>query len=233
LRARILAGVFGDRPLPSEAQLAADFSTSRNVVREVLTLLRGEGLIDRIQGAGTFVVSGKAVQGLDRLRGLAESLDAGVDRLVNQVLLAEAVPATEIVAERLGLRTGDEVVALERVRMFDGQPLSLDASYLPVSIGAPLLLMDLARYDVFSLIERELGLPLGLATVSIEAVVADSVVAGLLQVPEGSPLLFMERLTHSDDGLPVDLEFVRYRGDRFSLSGRLYREPIPHPCEGG
>lgn len=231
LRARILAGVCGSRPLPSEAQLAVDFNASRNVVREALTLLRAEGLIDRIQGAGTFAVSDKAIQGLDRLRGLAESLGAGCDRLVNQVLLAEAVPATEIVAERLGLRTGDEVVALERLRILDGQPLSLDASYLPADIGAPLLLMDLARHDVFGLIERELGLSLGSATVSIESIAADSVVAGLLRAPVGSPLLFLERLTFSDDGRPVDLEFVRYRGDRLSLSGRLYRDAVLHPCE--
>src|SRR5689334_7962846 len=103
LRTRILAGVYGTRPLPSEAQLAADFRASRNVVRDVLTLLRMEGLVDRIPGVGTFVVSGKAVQGLDRLRGLAESFGTGPDRVVNHVLLADTVPATPAVAERLEL----------------------------------------------------------------------------------------------------------------------------------
>ncbi|NIJ11934.1 GntR family transcriptional regulator [Saccharomonospora amisosensis] len=228
LRARILAGVYGAEPLPSESQLAADFNASRNIVREVLTLLRGEGLVDRIPGSGTFVVSEKVVHGLDRLRGLAESFDSGGDRLVNRVLWAERVPATAIVAERLGLRPGEEVVALERVRSLDGEPLSLDASYLPADIGGPLLELDLVRNDVFCLIERELGLPLGAASVRIEAVAADVVVADLLDVADGSPLLFVERLTHSHAGRPVDLEFLRYRGDRLSLSGVLARSP--HPC---
>lgn len=229
LRARILAGVYGDQPLPSEAQLAADFHASRNIVREVLTLLREEGMVDRIPGSGTFVVSEKVVHGLDRLRGLAESFDSGCDRLVNRVLLAEQVPATTIVAERLGLEPGDDVVALERVRSLDGEPLSLDASYLPADIGGPLLDLDLVRNDVFGLIERELGLPLGAASVRIEAIAADATVADLLEVSDGSPLLFFERLTYSDAGRPVDLEFVRYRGDRLSLSGVLQRTPRPHP----
>jgi len=229
LRARILAGMYGDRPLPPEERLAADFQTSRNVIREALNLLRLEGLVDRIPGAGTFVVSDKAVQHLDRLRGLAESLDTGRDRLLNQVLLAETVPATPLVAERLALRPGEPVVALERLRLLDGEPLSLDASYLPADIGTPLLDLDLTRNDVFVLIERELGLPLGSAAVSIEAVTADVAVAGLLRVRQGSPLLFLERLTHADTGRPVDLEFVRYRGDRFSLSGWLHRTPVPNP----
>lgn len=87
LRARILTGAYGERPLPPETELAAEFGASRNIVRDVLTLLRAEGLVDRIPGAGTFVVSAKAVQGLDRLRGLAETFDAGAGRVVNQVVL--------------------------------------------------------------------------------------------------------------------------------------------------
>lgn len=228
LRARIVAGVYGDRPLPSEAELAADFATSRTVIREVLTLLRGEGLVDRIQGAGTFAISEKAVQSLDCLRGLAESFVTGHARVTNEVILAEAVPATSIVAERLGLSRGDLVVALERVRLLDGEPLSLDASYLPADIGLPLLDLDLTRHDVFALIESKLGLRLGEATISIEAIAADGVVAHLLRVPAGSPLLFFERLTYDEGDRPIDLEFVRYRGDRFSLAGRLQRERPHH-----
>lgn len=225
LRTRILAGVYGTRPLPSEAELAADFQASRNVVRDVLTLLRMEGLVDRIPGVGTFVVAGKAVHGLDRLRGLAESFGTGPDRVVNQVLLADTVLATPAVAERLQLDAGTEVVALERVRLLDGEPLSLDASYLPADVGRPLLEMDLTSNDVFVLIEQELGLPLGAAELSIEAIAADRTVADLLRVHDGFPLLFIERLTYTDAGRPIDLEFVRFRGDRMSLAGWLHRTP--------
>ncbi|WP_067022055.1 GntR family transcriptional regulator [Streptomyces dysideae] len=228
LRTRVLTGVYGNRPLPSEAALAAELGASRNVVRDVLALLRMEGLVDRIPGVGTLVVSGKAVQGLDRLRGLAESFDTGCDRVVNQVLLADTVPATPTVAERLEVTPGTEVIALERVRMLDDQPLSLDASYLPADIGRPLLEMDLTRHDVFGLIEGELGLCLGAAALSIEAIAADRTVAGLLRVPDGFPLLFLERLTYTDAGRPIDLEFVRFRGDRMSLSAWLHRTPDPH-----
>ncbi len=228
LRARILTGYYGDRPLPSEPLLATDFATSRNVIREVLGLLREEGLVDRIPGSGTFVVSDKAVQRLDRLQGLAESFDTGAARIVNQVLLCEIVPATPIVAQRLELAPATPVVALERLRLLDDEPLSLDASYLSADVGRPLLDMDLTSNDVFCLLEVELGRPLGAARVCIEAITADPTVAGLLKVAEGSPLLFFERLTYTDAGRPIDLEYVRYRGDRLSLSGTLDRAPGAH-----
>ncbi|AQW52558.1 transcriptional regulator, GntR family with UTRAsensor domain [Streptomyces hygroscopicus] len=33
----------------------------------------------------------------------------------------------------------------------------------------------------------------------------------------------LERLTHLCDGRPVDLEFIRSRGDRITMSGQLRR----------
>ncbi|GAB3994125.1 GntR family transcriptional regulator [Glycomyces albus] len=229
LRTRILEGEYGDRPLPSETDLAVEFSASRNVVREVLALLRDEGLVTRIQGCGTFVVSAKAEHGLDRLRGLAETFHAGHPRVANRVLLAERVPAVPLVAERLEIEPGAPVVALERIRLLDGEPVSLDASYLPAEVGEPLLAQDLEHRDVFALIESELGLPLGRARVAIESVAADSTVADLLETRVGSPLLFVERLAYSDLGRPVDLEFLRFRGDRISLSTLLVRRPVRNP----
>lgn len=107
LRTRILEGVYAREPLPPEAHLALEFGASRNIIREVLSLLRDEGLVTRIQGSGTFVVAGKLVHGLDRLRGLAETFEARQPRVTNHVVLAEMVPAVPLVAERqVGLPPG-------------------------------------------------------------------------------------------------------------------------------
>ncbi|HEX7277968.1 MAG TPA: GntR family transcriptional regulator [Acidimicrobiales bacterium] len=223
-------GVHGEGPLPSEHELCRQFGASRNVVRDALDLLRHEGLVRRVPGAGTFVTVRRAVHGLDRLRGLAETFHEGSDRVVNRVLAAEVVPASDFVAGRLEIEPGVPVVFIERLRCLDGRPLSLDASYLPADIAAPLLDGDtnggepvLATCDVFALIERSLGTELGMATVCIEAVAADAATAFLLEVALASPLLLVNRLARLVDGRPVDFEFVRYRGDRLSLTAHLVR----------
>lgn len=227
LRAQILAGVYTGRALPPETDVARDLRVSRNVIRDAFCLLREEGLIDRIPGAGTFVVSAKATQGLDRLRGLAESFDGLPGRVTNRVLLAEIVSASPPVAERLLVEEGSPVVALERVRLLDDVPLSLDTSYLPADRGRKLLHLDLVGRDVFGLLEDEIGIPLSAAALSIEAVAADAPVAAALEIAPGSPLLLLERLTFDCDGRPLDLEFVRYRGDRMALTGLLPRIGTP------
>jgi len=228
LRSQLLDGAYDGISLPDEQALGQQFGVSRNVVRESLDLLRHEGLVERIPGAGTFVVSRKATHGLDRLRGLAESFPGGPGhpgRVVNEVLVADVVPASSFVSDQLELPVGTPVLFIERLRLLDQAPLSLDASYLPADVARPLLDADLASEDVFGLLEERMGLGLASADLSIEAVAADESTARLLGMGPGAALLLVARLTRLADGRPVDLEFVRYRGDRLSLTTRLYRRP--------
>jgi GntR family transcriptional regulator len=128
-----------------------------------------------------------------------------------------------VLAERLGLEVGAPVVCIERLRRLGGLPLSLDLTYLPADVGEPLLAEDLVNNDVFTLLERICGQPLGRAEVGMEAVNADPHVAAVLDLPRGGALLLVERLTHLADGRPVDLEFIRFRGDRLTMRAVLDR----------
>lgn len=224
LRHQILSAVFGAGTLPPEGQLSRDFGVSRNTVRVALGLLVAEGLVERVPGVGTSVATGKYPHGLHRLMGLAETLHEHGE-ITNEVRTIALTRAPSAVADRLRLPPGAEVVYLERVRRLDGVPLSLDLTYLPHDIGGPLLTADLAGTDIFVLIERTAGQPLGAADVSLEAVNADPHSAALLDVARGAALLRVERLTHLADGRPVDLEWVRFRGDRLTMHGRLLRAP--------
>ncbi|MFE9556816.1 GntR family transcriptional regulator [Streptomyces sp. NPDC006703] len=56
LRARIITGQLQvDERLPSEAQLAAHYRVSTPTLRNALSVLQGEGLIEKIHGKGNFV----------------------------------------------------------------------------------------------------------------------------------------------------------------------------------
>lgn len=222
LRRQVLYGEFRSGVLPAESELVREFGTSRNTVREALDLLRAEGLVERCPGVGTLAVAEKYPHGLEPLRGLAETLreHGEVDNEVRATGLI--TPSREITA-RLRLAPGEPVVYIERIRRVNGLPLSLDLTYIARDLGEPLLAEDLARNDIFGLLERIAGQPLGRAEVTLEAVNADPHSAATLDAPRGAALLMLERLTHLADGRPVDLEFIRFRGDRIAMSGTLRR----------
>ncbi|MEU2123996.1 GntR family transcriptional regulator [Nocardia niwae] len=221
LRHQLHAGAF-DGALPSEQELAAEYGASRNTVRDALALLKDEGLIDRAPKVGTRVGTRKYDHGLDALLGLQETFK-GHGTVRNEVRAAMHVAAPPAVARKLGLAPGERVVYLERLRYLADLPLSLDLTYLTPDIGTEVLGHDLEHTDVFVLLERISGHSLGSADLALEAVPADPHTASTLEVPGGAPLLMLERLTRLDDGRPVDLEYIRMRGDRITMRGSLTR----------
>lgn len=221
LRHQIHAGAF-DGGLPTEHDLAAEFFVSRNTIREALAVLKNEGLIDRGPKVGTQVAVRKYDHGLDALVGLKETFkDYGEVR--NEVRAMQRLAAPPAVARKLRLEPGQQVVFIERLRYLGDLPLSLDLTYLVPDIGAEVVQHSLETNDVFALIEQFSGHRLGTATLALEAVSADAHSAATLQVPDGAALLMLERLTSLDDGRPVDLEYIRMRGDRITMRGSLMR----------
>ncbi|MFN6553800.1 GntR family transcriptional regulator [Mycolicibacterium septicum] len=221
LRHQIYEGTYAGA-LPAEAELAAEFFVSRNTIREALAVLKSEGLIDRGTKVGTHVAGRKYDHGLDALVGLKETFkDYGDVR--NEVRAVQRLSAPPAVARKLALEPGAQVVFIERLRYLADLPLSLDLTYLAPEIGEQVIGHALEDNDIFALIERVSGHRLGGASLALEAVSADPHTAATLQVPAGSALLMAERLTSLDDGTPVDLEYIRMRGDRITMRGNLNR----------
>ncbi|WP_306337958.1 GntR family transcriptional regulator [Streptomyces sp. KL118A] len=222
LRRQIASGAFASGLLPDERTLIADFAVSRNTVREALGVLRDEGVVERRQGVGTVIVRRPYEHTLEQLTGLAETLGTHGE-VINQVRVADVVRPPGEVARKLHVPDGGHVVHIERLRLLDGVPLSLDLTYLAADIGEPLLDADLAGRDLFGLIEQSTGGSLGSASVTVHAVGGDPHTCALLDIPAGSALFTVERLTRMPDGRPVDLEFLRIRGDRLAFHAELVR----------
>ncbi|MFB9833778.1 GntR family transcriptional regulator, partial [Actinoallomurus acaciae] len=213
--------------LPDERTLATQLGASRNAIREALGLLRAEGLITRRRGVGTVVAQQRYGHSLDRLAGLAETL-LGRGTITNEVRAAHPVAdMPDAVARRLELPRDAGAVYLERLRRLDGEPLSLDATYLPLDIGRPLLECELTDQDVFVLLERISGQPLGRADLAVHAMTAGADTAALLGIPAGAAVFAIDRLTRLADGRPVDAETVHIRADRLVLQATLHRGAVP------
>ncbi len=227
LRARILDGTYQPhQQMPSEGDMISLFSVSRITVRQALSDLQNEGLIFRIHGKGTFVSKPKAFQDLGRLQGFGEAMRQMGYETYSKVLSIKTVKAETQIAERLHLPKQAKVTEIKRLRFLNREPISLDVTYLPTSIGARLAKEDLATRDIFVILENDYGMSLGHADLQIGSTLADDILAGQLRVEEGSPVLVIERTTHTVDGLPIDYEHLYYRGDAFQYKVRVDRAPM-------
>ncbi|GAB2900162.1 GntR family transcriptional regulator [Paraburkholderia jirisanensis] len=228
LAQRIQEGVWavGDQ-LPSEEQLIEEFSVSRTTVRTTIQNLLQRGLVEIRRGKGTFVARPKIAQALTGLTGFVEDMEALGMKATARVLGKSIVPAPADVARKLGVPLGAEVVAIRRVRLADGMPLSYDETYLPVDLGRKIVADDLAIKPIFTLLENEYDTPLSEAEYRLEAVAADKMVAAALKIAVGSPLFLIERTSYSTSRRAVDYEKLYYRGDKIQFVTRLTR-PATH-----
>lgn len=224
LRACILDGTYaGGGKLPSEHDMVRGFGVSRITVRQALNDLQKEGLIFKIHGKGTFAARPKAVQKLVRVEGFGEAMSGAGRETFSRVLGHRVIRAGASMSARLKIAEGAEVMEIRRQRYLDRNPISLDVTYVPVTIGTRLIKEDLARRDVFEILDNDYGFALECAELKIDAINADTSLAQLLAIEEGAAVMRIERLTYTSHAQPIDFEYLYYRGDAFQYHVRVGR----------
>lgn len=208
--------------IPSEREWAETYDISRMTVRQAVNNLVNDGYLVRRRGKGTFVAAKKIEQPLKGLTSFSEDMRARGMEPGTIVLRFETVPASEKLAEGLGVTKGDDLYEVRRLRLADGLPMALETLYIPVHL-VPGLTRDVVSGSVYEFIEKETGLIIGSAVQTLEASVARKLEAEHLQVKEGAQVLLLERRTCLDDGRPMEIVKSVYRGDRYKFMIEMER----------
>lgn len=222
LRGNILRGEWqpGDM-IPPESELVERHQVSRTTVRQVLDILANEGLIYRQQGRGTFVAHPTVEQTLVRIVNFTEDMRMRGCEPSSQVLFSGVIPAPKEIAEKLGIEPGEELARLERLRLADGEPMGVEESHLVHRYCPGVLEGDYMSNSLREALERNYGIRWAHARQAIRAILAPRHMADLLGARPKSALLFIERVSYSQDNLPVEFLRVYYRADRYVLYNEL------------
>jgi GntR family transcriptional regulator len=149
-----------------------------------------------------------------------------------QVLSAQLSAADEPVARALGLRRGDLVVDLNRLRLADGSPIVVEHARFPADRFLGLLELPLGG-SVYELLDEHFGTHPAEALERIEVVTASPDEAQVLDVPAGSPLLAITRTTSDSNGVPIEFSQDLFRGDRIRIVVRTPGAAGASPAEPG
>lgn len=215
-------------PLPPERTLAERYGTSRTTVRQALTELVVEGRLQRIQGKGTFVAKPKVSQELQLISYTEDMRHHGLNP-ETRILDTGYVTADERLAALLAIRPGGRALRIHRLRLADGEPMSIDTSMLPAR-RFPGLRKELARHrSLYETLATAYDVHLDEAEETIETVLATPHDAQLLGVDVGLPMLLLSRHAFDVSGAPVEWAQSLYRGDRYKFITRLRRPPAATP----
>ncbi|MEJ3744711.1 GntR family transcriptional regulator [Actinomycetes bacterium KLBMP 9797] len=200
--------------LENEVALADQLGLSRPTMRQAIQYLVDKGLLVRKRGVGTQVVHAKVRRTVE-LTSLYDDLNRTGQRPRTDVLSLTEIPAPDEVAVALSLPSGAPVLAVERLRYAQGEPLALMRNYLPAGI-IPITADELAGRGLYQLM-RAAGVNLRLADQAIGARKATAAESRLLGEARGAPLLTMIRTAYDDAGRAVEYGRHAYRASLYTF----------------
>lgn len=227
LRQEITAGELapGER-LGAEREIAERLGVSRSTIRAALADLERGGAIRRARGrgGGIFVAERKVERDLTSLAGLPAYLRRQGFASDARVISTATLEADEEAAAALGMRPGELAHEVVRVRLADGEPISLERATFPASRFPGLLDHSLSG-SLYELLQAHYGLEPGEAEERIEVVEAGSSEARLLGLPRGGSLLAISRNAWDSDGVAFEHSHDLFRGDRVRIVVRARSAP--------
>jgi GntR family transcriptional regulator len=207
----------GER-LASERQLGERLDVARNTLRRALADLEARGLIESRDRAGWFVHGGAVtIETISGPQGLTEWAAVHGLAVSSTVKVARIRRADEAEARALRIPVNVKVFELERVRIVEGAPLSIDRSILAPALTATLPGLDFSARSLYQTVRELNGIEPSRAECLLRAITTDRRTADLLGLTQGDPLLELTETVFDQYGEPFEFATHQNRGDRYAF----------------
>lgn len=132
-----------------------------------------------------------------------------------QVLLSDKLCAS------LGQPAGSQGILISRLRFADQVPVAIEKNYFPMCYLS-LLGQRFDNNSLFQYLKEQEHVTVSRADKRIELCRATSEEGALLQVPSGTPMLFVKSVTYDQSGTPLYVGTQVMNGEQFSLQLTQY-----------
>ena len=210
--------------LPSERELSKYYGLSRTTVRLALQELERLGLVVRQHGRGTFVAD-RSVQttNLSQTYSFTEQMRELGRKPATTILEFSEIESDKNLASSLGVRIGDKLFKIKRLRSADGVPMMVERTYLPVRKFMLLKRPMLEHESLYHVIEQYFHEKIRVAEEEFFASIARPADAHLLDISEGAPVLDLVRTTYNMGNEIIEYTLSVARADQFKYKIFHYR----------
>lgn len=204
--------------LPSEMDLAQAYQVSRQTVRQAISQLVADHLLDRKPGHGTTVLSGR-----NRIKFFLDQSFA------QQMIEMGLSPRSEVLRKKqtvidgktpnsLHVKVGSPALELIRLRFGDDIPIGVQYTTVITDLCPDLHSYDFITESLYSLLLTRYELPIARIDHVVSAAVADLWHLNLLKVDGISPLLLVNTTAYLKNGEPIEASTSYYRADKYEFS---------------
>ena len=216
----------GDR-LPSETEIAATCGVSLMTVRRAMGELAAAGVLNRIQGKGTFVRSMRIEADSTILGGLRDTLaDQGVSLETHLLSLSEQ-PADEALAKSLAVPVGSAIWRVLRVRLLDQTPAVREVAFIPRILAPDLDVRFTESDSLYELLATHYGLSESIEEQTLIARPANGLEAGDLSLSAGDFVVEITGVSSTLGGTAFDRFEMVFVPSLFAF--RLSSSPTADP----
>lgn len=209
--------------LPGERELSTSMGVSRTTLRNALTTLEAEGLLERSAQRGWFVPRQMIGEPPSTLHSFTEMARTRGLRPTTAVLKQEVRSATLDEAEKLRIAPAALVLEIDRLRGMEGTPVCFDTVVIIHQRAEALVTTDLNDRSLYEELETQCHQSVFRSAYSVQAAAADERLAELLGIAVGSPILVGREVAYTSDGAPLLVGVNHYRGDAYRFEADLYR----------
>jgi len=217
------AGFHPGERIGSERELSASIGTTRERVRQVLDELEAEHRVRRATGrtGGVFADDGRIQRQLNTTESVPALLRQQGKSVETHIVRSDIALATPYECRNLDIETGAGVFRLERLRVVDGEPWSLEKSTMPARRFPNIATHDYTG-SLYGVLEQHYGTKSSTAKETLEVAFADADQAMLLGVSIGHPLIEIRRTAYDLDDAPFELAHDLFRADRTRVHTQRY-----------
>jgi GntR family transcriptional regulator len=200
----LISGMGPGERLPTEPKLAEMMGVSRATLREAMRTFETQGLIQRRQGVGTFVVHPSSV--LDSGLELLESIESMAARAGLEVRMGDyEIEARAADAEEKDVLKVNKVLQVARVIEAEDRPVAYLIDILPESVVSEAELREEFTGSVLDLLLKRDKPQVRSSDTEIQATAVESNVARALRIQRGDVVLHFRSTLFSLEGATMSI----------------------------
>lgn len=209
--------------LLSERDMCKLWNINRTTLRSAIHRLIIKGKLYNKLGSGTFIAPPKVERNLQDLKTLNVVADEHGMKITTKVLSCKKMVANKNVSKKLHIMLGTDVFELCRLRSFDGQGAIYETTYVSADRFPGIENCDFENHGFYQVLEKEFQCDPFEGQEKIAITYSDSRESELLEIPEGTPVIYQSGVVSDSEGVPIEFFKAIVRSDLICFTSKLTR----------